>query len=705
MSASPNWQPLSLLALQFKTNVDAVAARDPDLAKRLLDLPPTTKLISTASGQVRLAERNGDAIRELPDPAPPAAARQVIGKVYPTNQCTFPVAVAGLGYGWIWQQLYTMPISTPSLPGHRPPLYFMVREVEQLRAILHVHDWRTMLADPRVHLFVGADAYSQLERELFTDTRIPWPKLAVTVEPACWPAGKSLDGLVQSLFADGARRLTDLRASHRPTSSTSALAARIDRGEKLRILGITSRFTTFLQHSMRDWLDAFSRMGHTTRLLIEDADHEVLNNVEQAAACAEFRPDLVVLIDHYRAEFNAIPDDIPCVMWVQDHLPNIFSDKAGAAQGERDFCLGSGRLVLTTRHGYPADRFLPAPVPVNESRFAPRELTATELDRLACDVSFVSHASTTADAIVQAEVAQTSDPGTKRLLNDVYDRLRAIYDADGCISHPLRIRKLIEQSAAALGLGIDPKHMPAAINLFHLRVNNALFRHQALMWLIDAGVDLRLYGRGWENHPQLKRFARGIADNHAELTTIYQASRINLQITPHGVVHQRLFEGVAAGAFFLLRSQPVDEVDALYRPLAAWCDREDIRDDADLRTRATPGVVALLEKFGRMTGLDPLSLEFPLTHEIRLSQEIGFELAAAGAIPHYDAVAFDSPRQLREKVCHYLANPLKRQRIAEAMRQRVLERYTYTAVTKRLLSMIGNHLSRSAHAPATAVAA
>ena len=306
---------------------------------------------------------------------------------------------------------------------------------------------------------------------------------------------------------------------------------------------------------------------------------------------------------------------------------------------------------------------------------------------------------------MQAELSQSGDPGTRRLLADVYDRLRAIYDADGCVSHPLRIRKLIEQSAAALGLGIDPKHMPSAVNLFHLRVNNALFRHQALAWLVDADVDLRLYGRGWENHPQLKRFARGIADNHAELTTIYQASRINLQITPHGVVHQRLFEGVAAGAFFLLRSQPVDEVDALYRPLAAWCDRENIRDDADLRTRATPEVVALLEKFGRMTGLDPLSLEFPLTHEIRLSQEVGFELAAAGAIPHYDAVAFDSPRQLREKVCHFLANPLERQRVAEAMRQRVLERYTYTAVTKRLLSMIGNRLARSAHAFATAVAA
>ncbi|MDQ3440816.1 MAG: glycosyltransferase [Planctomycetota bacterium] len=707
MSVEPNWQPLSLLASRFYANVNALSARYPALAQTLLQLPATQKLLSTATGQVRLGDRVGDTVRELTDPAPPASARQIVAKIYPTNHCTFPVCVAGLGYGWIWQQLYTLPVSTPSLPGYRPPLYFMANDVEQLHTMLHVHDWRAMLADERVQLFVGVDAFEQLERTFLTDTRIPWPKLAVTIEPRCWPAGKSFDGLVQFLFADGAQRLADLRTEHASGSAgavDASIALRIERGEKLRILGITSRYTTFLQHSMRDWLDAFARMGHTTRLIIEDADHQVLNNIEYAQACTDFRPDLVVLIDHHRAEFNAIPDDIPCVMWVQDHLPNIFSDKAGAAQTDRDFCLGTGRLLLATQHGYPADRFMTAPVTVNETRFAPRELNAAESDHFGCDVSFVSHASMPADAIMHEQLQQTTDAGTKRLLSDVYDRLRAIYDADGCVSHPLRIGKLIEQSAAALRLGIDPKQMPAAINLFHLRINNALFRHQALTWLIDEGIDLRLYGRGWENHPQLGRFARGIADNHGELCTIYQASRINLQITPHGSVHQRLFEGVAAGAFFLLRAQPADEIDALYRPLAAWCEREQIADDADLRRRATPEVMALLEKFQRTMRIDPLALEFPLTQEIRLSQEIGFELAAASAIPQYDAVAFDSARQLRQKVRHYLANPGERQCIADAMRERVLKRYTYTAVTEQLLSMISTRLARTTQSPAAAAA-
>lgn len=699
-----HWQPLSLLASQFQENVNALAPRYPELARTLLELPATTKVLSTATGQVRLGECVAGTVREIADPAPPTSARQIVAKVYPTGHCTLPLVIAGIGYGWIWHQLYNLPIASPALPGHRPPLYFMASDLEQLHTVLHLHDWRPMLGDERVRLFAGDDAYAQLERALTSDLRLPWPKLAVTVEPTCWPAGQSLDGLVHSLFAQGGKRLTAFReACSDPAGSiASAISAKLERGKPLRILGITSRYTTFLQHSMRDWLDAFARMGHATKLLIEDADHQVLNNIEHAQVCAEFRPDLIVLIDHYRAEFNAFPTDVPCVMWVQDSLPNIFNPAAGTAQTERDFCLGSGRLLLTTKHNYPADRFLTAPVTVNETRFAPRALTQSESDQFGCDVSFVSHASTPADVILREQIGIAGDAGSRRLLGDVFDRLRAIYDAGGCVSHPLRIRGIIEQSATALNLGIDPAQMPALLSLFGLRINNALFRHQALTWLIDLDVDVRLYGRGWENHPQLARYARGPADNHAELCTIYQASRINLQVTPHGVVHQRLFEGVAAGAFFLLRAQAADEIDSIYRPLAEWCEREGVTNDADLRRRATPQVVALLDRFQRTMGVDPMALEFPLTHEIRLSADLDFALAAAGAIPEYEVVAFDSRRELREKVRRYLADPAERQRIAGAMRQRVLERYTYASVTKQLLSMIGKHM---AVAPPSTVAA
>jgi hypothetical protein len=191
--------------------------------------------------------------------------------VHAPTRCSSPASA----YGWLWQQFYALQISTPILPGHRPPLYFLASDLEQLHAILHLHDWRTMLADDRVRLFAGSDAYGQLNRALLTDTRLPWPKLAVTVEQACWPEGKNFDALIQSLFASAGKRLEDLQRRNLAAyadASTAAIASKMASGQSLRILGITSRYTTFLQHSMRDWLAAFTQLGHTTRLLIEHAD-------------------------------------------------------------------------------------------------------------------------------------------------------------------------------------------------------------------------------------------------------------------------------------------------------------------------------------------------------------------------------------------------------------------------------------------------
>lgn len=696
MSVEPNWQPLSLLAPQFAANVQALAGRYPGLAEALIQLPATTTLLSTATGQLCLSERIGGVVGEIPDPAPPANARQIVSKVYPTGECAFPVVVAGLGHGWIWHQLYNLPIASPTVPSYRPPLYFMAGNIEQLHTILHVHDWRAMLVDERVQLFVGHDAFHQLERLLHTDQRLPWPERAITIDRSCWPPGKTLDGLVQALFANGATRLSELRSQPPFASaglSASAIASKFEQGETLRVLGITSRYTTFLQHSMRDWLEAFARLGHTTRLLIEEADHHVLNNLAQAQTCADFQPDLIVLIDHYRKEFSAFPADVPCVMWVQDSLVNIFSDEAGAAQGERDYCLGFGRLALAKQHNYPARRFMPATVGVNELRFAPAALTAEELDHYDCDVSFVSHASRPAEVIV-AEQAEQMTPQGRRLIGEVFDRLRAMYDAGGSLTQPILLRRMIEESIAATKSNPDALAMPGLMEFFNQRVNNALFRHQSLRWLAEMGVDLRLYGRGWEAHPQLARFARGPADNQTELSAIYRASRINLQITPHGAVHQRLMEGLAAGGFFLIRHCPGDEIERVYKALYEWCIAHGVQHDDEIRRhRDVPQVAQWLAEVESLLGLNPFEHEFSLFDALQLSAD-GDYTRSAGAVweADYDAVAFRSASELKDRVTRYLADAPARRAICGSMRQRVLERFTYLATSRRLLRFIADDL-------------
>ena len=107
------------------------------------------------------------------------------------------------------------------------------------------------------------------------------------------------------------------------------------RDQSMRVMGITSHYTTFLKYSMSDWLDAMDTLGHETRMVMEEADHQIANPLFFAEAIIDFKPDLILMIDHYRAEIPGLPRQIPCVMWVQDNLPNIFSAKAGAAGASR----------------------------------------------------------------------------------------------------------------------------------------------------------------------------------------------------------------------------------------------------------------------------------------------------------------------------------------------------------------------------------
>jgi hypothetical protein len=705
--ANVPWQPIAILTQQLGANCAALATRYPAMAEQLRDFRPNGELVVRVVGErLEVARRSANGTPEvMVDPVPPAESRRVAQALLPGGACTESLLVAGIGRGWLWHSLHTAPVSTPGMPGHRPPLYFLVRRVEELWIAMHVHDWRGLLADPRVLLFVGADAVAQVSAFLASDRLTPWPKVSVGLDPTLWPKGANLQSLTAPVvpalnghFHRTLERLKSAYADHAPTHVADTLAL----GRPLRVLGITSRYTTYLQHSMRDWLAAFRGMGHDARLLIEEFDHQVMTNLVYAETCEAYAPDLVLMIDHCRGEMSGLPEAIPCVMWVQDHMPHIFSARTGAAQGPLDYVLGFGRQECVDQFGYPRDRFMPARNAVNEHRFAPAAFVLGAGRTFDCDVCYVGHASTPADVFLADALKRTNSGDTRRLLTDVYERLRAVYDAGGCVTETAELLDLFRASAAANGLGtgnVDP-----LTDLFRQRINNAMFRHQALAWVADMGVDLRLYGNGWERHPRFARHAHGPAENQGQLAEIYCSSRINLQVQPHGAVHQRLCDGLAAGGFFLIRYCPADEVECVYRPIWEWCVQHGVRTDDNLRRRATPKIHALLAELERLKGRDPFGLGVPLVTSMALAADGDYCNSAKSIWPEYDRVSFDSADTLRARVRHYLDHPGDRDEIAAAMRRRVVDRLTYTATTRRLLDFVSSDLIRR-YRPAHAASA
>lgn len=700
------WTPLKNLGSRFSANVQALAGRYPELADALKAfVPKQTYHIHATSQTIQLGVGDATGVTPLPHSLPAPAVGDVIRRLYPSAVCHKAVVIVGEDMGWLWNGVYQLPCKTPEAPGHRSPLYFLIREIERLWIILHVHDWRNLLADARVRLFIGNDAMNDFRLSLAVDHACPWPGLSVRVDPMLWSGSPTLDEILADAGAKAYQDFLSCTERFRPAGAAATpamIASRLESGQPLRILGITSRFTTFLQYSMRDWLASFQRLGHQTLLLMEEQDHQACNGLTIASACAEFQPDVVVIIDHYRKELRGVPEHVPFVMWVQDRLGSIYCPEAGRSQQRLDYTIGYGRAELVQRCGYPGSRFMPAMIGGNPDRFSAAALSEQELAPLRCDASFVSHASAPAEQIIREQIQRGGSPESRRLLEDLYERLRAIYDAGGSVTAGEALQNVIVDSLRDNCLTADVNEL---LNLFTCRVNNAMFRHQAIRWVAEMAVDLRLYGKGWENHPEFKRFARGAADNELQLRAIYQASAINLQVTPFGGVHQRLLDGLVAGGFFLIRSVTADELEILLRDMWNWCQLHGIRSGREMLEKRDEKLSGLMRRYAELGAVDPAG---DADHYFVAMQECamtGFTRTVNTLFERHERVTFSIREQLAKQVKHFLASGDERREIAREMRQRVLETHTYDSITRRMLAFMAQDLKQMEHEPARSQAA
>ena len=697
------WISIDHLQSRYQANLVALALRYPQSAQLLREFVPTANYSIQAVGDVVTLGRHiggvdGAVIQPLPVILSPATAVATINTMFPDGK--YKVAlIAGEDLGWLWNRLYQLPCTAPNVPGYRPPMFFLMRDLERLRIILHLQDWRELLADSRVRLFIGEQCVQQFEKSLLSDEKCPWPALWVTVTPDIWPPAMDAQTILAAARIKVDQELAALHQAmkDRAAATTPAeIASRFTTGRPLRVLGVTSLFTSFLQHSMRDWLDAFDRLGHVTQLEIEHAAHEMSSNFVLARSCARFKPDLIVSIDHHRKTLSGVPDDVPVVMWIQDALPALFSAEAGAAQGTLDFSISLDPLKMTHDFGYPADRMMSALIGVNDKRFNINRPALADPD-FACDVSFVSHASTPAEVLLDKYLKQLDSEFATRFWHDLFARLKQVYSSGSMITAPIALRQMIDQSIKETRVTVSPDQMQMVEFVFGNQINNALFRHQSLQWLADAGVDLHLYGNGWEQHPTLAPCARGPADNKTALAAIYRSSKINLHISPHGAVHQRVMEGLASGGFFMLRYCAGDRTERLFQTLWQFCLEKQIATDDQLQAQATPRIAAVLSQVEQILHESPFGGAISFIDSLRNSAANGFVRSAASIWgDDYDAVAYNSQAELITKVSHFLQSPVDRLRRAESMRKIVLERFTYVEMTRRLVGFVQAHLHRQA---------
>ncbi|MCA9312587.1 MAG: hypothetical protein KDA21_15340, partial [Phycisphaerales bacterium] len=402
----------------------------------------------------------------------------------------------------------------PDASGCSIPVFVLEPDATRARAATASG---TLPDSPRVHLFTGPACVGDLADHFRTrlDCRLPTHVMASGrhTEALAREVAAALGAIVemQSRAVQTCRARLEARWNQRTMAWWSERYAAINGGAPARVLVVTSRFSTFVQHAAADLVDAFAHLGHEARSLMEPDDFTSITPHLCLRTIDAFDPDLIVVINYPRAMHRELfPEGWPHVCWVQDAMPHQFAELP--PPGPLDFIAGHLYDTPDAADALPAGARLPFPVPVSERKFHPTPVAPDVAGRFACDIAYVSHTSQTPDAF-HREFAAHFDAARR----PAFDICRArVEEAMSAWHLAVQHDALVEARtglAAALNCAHDPRTCDLLWHQYIHPLSERLLRHQTLEWAAAiAGahaLDFRIYGNGWHQHPTLHPYAAG----------------------------------------------------------------------------------------------------------------------------------------------------------------------------------------------------
>ncbi|MFO0839100.1 MAG: glycosyltransferase [Phycisphaerae bacterium] len=708
--------PCAKLAPQFDSNLRAIAVRYDwanELRRAWTDEHSQVEFHRRRDGswQVFSARAAGGGWKPAFGPNTPrdglnTLRRSSFGRVIPAT------VIEGMGLGF--QTRAWFDATQRTLLTSSPVIYQVENSWIALAVALHLADWQGIIADERFRLCCGPRAHEQLRQWIESDAWTLIPQTLVRV-PSWNPIENGgVEPQLRALATRVEQRRLESRAalSQRYSSRDAHWWARrfehalIGGGPPLRVLGVTSRFTTVLQYTIRDALAAFERLGCRARLIIEPADHNLAPPQRTIDALREFDPDLILLPDHTRATQSAsLVDGVPVLCWVQDRLPWLFSAQSGARLGPLDFFMGIGREELVRLYGYPSHRFFSTEMPTNPDALcdAPDAWPPGRVvPEFACDIAFATNWSQ-APAQIHAVYRTNLDGAARGLVDACYDELTRRADR-GQLSGGLFFEQFVARIAATTELRLSADQISPLVAEFAKPLVDALVRQQTIEWAARwaerGGGTLHLYGNGWEQHPRFSRYARGFLAHGERLGAAFRSAKINLHAGCNPATHQRVLDGLAAGGFFLFRRHPHDvSFGVSQAAYDAWKSRGMNVPHTMTTGDLPPPFDALRRELCALTGIDadaPFELSacdrerFVALHDDRTV------FVADGIWPEFERLTFRSEEEFVQRVESCLSRPEERAAIAQSMRGRVISTFTYESLMRRVLEWLRTTLARQA---------
>ncbi len=616
-----------------------------------------------------------------------------------------PIVILGVGLGgylpWMYETTARTFLDASALIYQLEPSHLA------LAVAFHLSDWREPLGDERVRLCCGPDAFDQLERQVHDDAWNLPPGITVQTPPwdvetmrAGQPRLAALQADVESswktlrLEVGEAYRGRDRAWWHRRYAD-----ARSPDGPPLRVLGITSRFTTVLQYSLRDAMAAFEEVGCQARTLIEPNATSILTPRRKLETIREFQPDLIFLLDHTRrGQAIGLIDDVPVVTWVQDRLDWLFRKETGEGIGPLDFCLGFNRQELIDQHGYPAERFLACEMASNREALCAdpspgdRPDDRGEVDeRFHCDLAFATNLSNRAGDYRDRRAGDNAT--LTPLLDATQEELAAMADR-GELNGALEVHSFISRIEEAVGIELSDELRAEILREFVRPAVDRLLRLQTIGWAADwaeaTGRRLHLYGNGWDAHPTFTTYAKGRVEHGPELGRAFRAAKINLHAGINPAFHQRVLDGLAAGAFFLIRRHAGDVWHRFHDALRAIIASKALGEGDTIHADdLPPGLQAdwLEDRQSRgLPGGEPYVVGAASLYEGDDPAALGADHSPMVVWPAFWDVTFHTREEMTERLDWFLDHEEERRDLATTMREQSQRHFSYRSLMERLLA-------------------
>lgn len=310
--------------------------------------------------------------------------------------------------------------------------------------------------------------------------------------------------------------------------------------------------------------EGFVRLGHQAF-----ASDVPLDAYELASLCVAQGAQVVIQVNRTRDREHPLPAGVRHIAWYQDVFPQTLDGFAERFDdGDILYALGDASVlgmdlhmpcyvgslvsgvdpwVFEYRNGH-----IDAPVDFSLCGFIPPPLSRRK--SLLSSLLINGHSRVGGD-VFAGTVERNYAPLRGNLdIHALADDIRTAVNARrGLASLRLRAQDRI---ARALGT-LSP--LDRAISYFTREYPRQLDRLRLTDAVLSISDSLELYGPGWERHPHLRRYARGMIEEHRQLLDVYLRTRINLANNTHGLgLHSRTLECMAVKGFVFTHASPHD---------------------------------------------------------------------------------------------------------------------------------------------------